>query len=36
MAIWLSSGWIGLLIHWQALSGVACLLEKATQKAEPA
>ncbi len=33
LAIWLSSGWIGLLIHWQALSGAACLLEKATQKA---
>jgi hypothetical protein len=34
LAIWLSSGWIGLLVHWQALSGAACLLEKATQKAE--
>jgi hypothetical protein len=36
LAIWLSSGWIGLLVNWQALSGAACLLEKATQKAEPA
>ncbi|MDR3771858.1 MAG: hypothetical protein P4L26_00845 [Terracidiphilus sp.] len=34
LAIWLSSGWIGLLVNWQALSGAACLLEKATQKAE--
>jgi hypothetical protein len=32
LAIWLSSGWIGLLVHWQALSGVACLLERTTQK----
>ncbi len=36
LAIWLSSGWIGLLVNWQALSGAACLLEKATQKAEQA
>jgi len=32
LAIWLSSGWIALLIHWQALSGAACLLERVTQK----
>ena len=30
IAIWLSNGWIGLLLHWQALSGAACLLEKIT------
>jgi hypothetical protein len=29
LAIWLSSGWIGLLSHWQVLSGVACLLGNA-------
>ena len=29
LIIWLSSGWIGLLTHWQALAGVAFLLEKA-------
>ena len=34
-AIWLSGGWIGLLVHWQALSGAACLLEKATQTIQP-
>jgi hypothetical protein len=34
LAFWLSSGWIGLLVHWQALSGAACLLEQATRKAE--
>jgi len=28
LAIWLTLGWIGLLNHWQALSGMACLLER--------
>ena len=36
LAIWLSSGWIGLLVQWQALSGAACLLETATQMTQPA
>ena len=36
LAIWLSSGWIGLLLHWQALSGAACLLEKITGRHETA
>ena len=35
LAIWLSSGWIGLLLQWQALSGAACLLEKITHIQEP-
>jgi hypothetical protein len=35
MAIWLSSGWIGLFVYWQALSGAACLLERATSEPEP-
>jgi len=35
LAIWLSSGTVGLLVHWQALSGAACLLEKATQRFQP-
>jgi hypothetical protein len=29
LAVWLSRGWIGLLIHWQVFSGVACLVENA-------
>jgi hypothetical protein len=30
-AIWLANGgWIAILLHWQALSGAACLLEKTT------
>jgi hypothetical protein len=28
----MSSGWIGFLIQWMALSAVACLLEMATQR----
>jgi len=36
LSIWLSSGWIGLLFYWQALSGVACLVEKFTRKPKPA
>lgn len=32
LAIWLGNkSWIGSLLHWQALSGAACLLEKATE-----
>ena len=36
LAIWLSNGWIGLLLYWQALSGAACLLEKLTSGKQPA
>lgn len=36
LVIWLSSGWIGLLAHWQALAGVACLLEKVKPNPQPA
>jgi hypothetical protein len=32
LSVWLSSGWFGLLLYWQALSGVACLVEKFTRK----
>jgi len=35
-AIWLSSGWVGLFSHWQALSAVACLPERTTAKEPPA
>ena len=31
LAFWLGhSSWIAILLHWQALSGAACLLEKIT------
>ena len=36
LSIWLSSGWIGLLLYWQVLSGATCLLEKLTGKQRPA
>lgn len=29
-AIWLGDGWAGSLLQWPALSGAACLLERAT------
>lgn len=32
ISIWLASGWMGIFLHWQALSGAACLLEKATNR----
>jgi hypothetical protein len=35
LAVWLSDGWIGILIHWQALSGAACLFQRATDVSEP-
>jgi hypothetical protein len=35
LAIWLSQGWIGLLLHWQALSGAACLLQKFAGRSQP-
>ena len=34
--IWLNSGWIGLLAHWQALAGVAFLLERMRPGPQPA
>lgn len=34
LIVWLSSGWIGLLAHCQAMAGVALLFEKA--KSSPA
>jgi hypothetical protein len=34
LAIWLSSGWIGLLAHWQAISAAVCVVQKS--EPEPA
>lgn len=36
LSIWLSSGWIGLFLYWQVLSGAACMVEKFTRKQKPA
>lgn len=33
-AIWLGAGWAGSLLHWLALSGAACLLERFTAPRE--
>lgn len=32
LAIWLSTGWVGLLLHWQALCGSACRMEKSARR----
>ncbi len=32
LAIWMSNGPMGFLVQWPALSAVACLLERATQR----
>jgi len=34
LSIWVSTGWIGLFLHWQVLPGVVGLLEKLTRKQE--
>jgi hypothetical protein len=31
-AIWMSGSWMGFFVQWMALSAVACLLERATQR----
>jgi hypothetical protein len=36
LVVWLSSGWIGLLGHWQMLAGAACLFEKIRRTPQPA
>ena len=28
LAIWLSSGWMGLLAHWQAISATVCIFQE--------
>lgn len=34
LSIWLSSGSIGILLYWQAMSGAACLVERLMGKPE--
>jgi len=36
LAILASSGWIGLLAHWQAISGAACIFQKSAPERAPA
>ena len=35
LAVITSNGWLGIAVHWVALSGAACLLEKATTRQGP-
>lgn len=35
VAVLTSNGWLGIAVHWLALSGAACLLEKATTRQGP-
>jgi len=32
LSIWLSTGWIGLIFHWQAIAGRACQAEVAANQ----
>ena len=36
LAVWLNGGWIGIAVHWLALSGAACLFQKVTEPSQPA
>jgi hypothetical protein len=35
LAVLTSNGWLGIAVHWLALSGAACLLEKSTPRPGP-
>lgn len=35
LSIWLTTGWIGLIFHWQAISKIACQVEDASREAKP-
>jgi hypothetical protein len=35
LAVLTSNGWLGIVVHWLALWGAACLLEKSTAKPGP-
>ena len=35
LSIWLTTGWIGLIFHWQAISKMACQVENASREAKP-
>jgi hypothetical protein len=35
LAVLTSNGWLGIAVHWLALSGAVCLLEKSTNSPEP-
>jgi hypothetical protein len=35
LAVWFSDGWVGLLVHWQALSGAASLFQRVSGSPQP-
>lgn len=35
LSIWLTTGWVGLIFHWQAISKMACQVEKMPADAKP-
>jgi hypothetical protein len=35
LAIWLGSGWVGLLLHWQAFPSFSWMIEKGICKPNP-
>jgi hypothetical protein len=36
LSIWLTTGWVGLIFHWQAISKMACQMDDVTLKRNPA
>jgi hypothetical protein len=36
LSIWLTTGWVGLIFHWQAISKMACQMENVPHEAKPA
>ena len=35
LTIWLTTGWVGLIFHWRAISKMVCQMENAPQDAMP-
>jgi hypothetical protein len=35
LSIWLTTGWVGLIFHWQAISKMACQMEDVPHEAKP-
>ena len=35
LSIWLTTGWIGLIFHWQAISKMVCQVENASRERKP-
>jgi hypothetical protein len=35
LSIWLTTGWVGLIFHWQAIPKMACQMENVLLEAKP-